>query len=171
MFAVGRVTSRVVFAGRQARRRVKEQCRMHVRIGELLGRVTPLSNHDVAEILETQSGTRRRFGEIALSWGLCKPHHLWWAWAEQCVADKTMVDLNTCGVDATAVMLLSSEQARQLGVLPLRSFDNELILATATPDDRLEQELSRIVHKNCKLVLADAQQIREAIDTFYPHAA
>lgn len=144
---------------------------MHARIGELLGRVTPLSAHDVAEILETQSGTRRRFGEIAMSWGLCKPHHVWWAWAEQRVADRTPVDLTTCGIDATAVSLLSHEVASQLCVIPVRSLDDELIVAAAhVPVDGMDERLSSIVQKRCKFVLADARQIREAIKTYY-HAA
>ncbi len=50
------------------------------RFGELLSRFVNLSAHDVSEILEDQSSSRRRFGEIALAFGLCQPQHVWKAW-------------------------------------------------------------------------------------------
>ena len=47
------------------------------RIGELLRKMVPLSRHDIEEILQEQTSTRRRFGDIALAWGLVKPEHVW----------------------------------------------------------------------------------------------
>src|SRR2546423_848682 len=54
-----------------------------LRFGEILGRLVNLSGHDVNEILEEQNATHQRFGEIALSWGLCAPEDVWQAWCDQ----------------------------------------------------------------------------------------
>src|SRR5687768_5822111 len=70
------VTSAVPIGGRA---QMIQRCR----IGELLSGIVPLSNHDVEEILQEQSGTHRKFGEIALAWGLSQPEHVWNAWCRQ----------------------------------------------------------------------------------------
>lgn len=140
---------------------------MHAKIGELLGRITPLSNHDVSEILEEQHNTGKRFGDIALSWGLCQPKHVWRAWAQQCAADGRTIDLRTFGVDAQAAGLLSREMAEQLGMIPLRSIDNELVIATADPSGARNVEAAALVRRQCRFVLADPQQIRDAIAAHY----
>ncbi len=63
------------------------------RFGEHLSRLVNLSRHDVDEILEEQSSTRHRFGEIALSWGLCTPENVWQAWCDQLLSQVQKVDL------------------------------------------------------------------------------
>ena len=51
-----------------------EKCSMNrPRFGEFLSRFVSLTPHDISEILEDQSSSRRRFGDIALAFGLCKP--------------------------------------------------------------------------------------------------
>src|SRR5215212_9298631 len=91
------------------------------RFGELLSRLVPLSGHDVEEILQEQTANRRKFGDIALSWGLCKPEHIWDVWAEQSAhGDHEFVDLEKAGVDAQAAALLPAEVARDLNVIPVR---------------------------------------------------
>ena len=72
------------------------------RFGELLGKLVKLSQHDVEEILEDQTATHRRFGDIALSWGLCQPEHVWQAWSDQLLTQVQRVDLETLGVDSQA---------------------------------------------------------------------
>ena len=73
--------------------------------GECLGKVVRLSAHDIAEIMEHQAATRRRFGEIALSWGLCRPQHVWQAWWDQLSLHTPHVDLTKLGIDAQAVLV------------------------------------------------------------------
>ena len=60
-----------------------------------------LSSHDIDEILqEQQSGSHSKtFGEIALTWGLCQPEHIWKAWSNQLSAGFDQVDLQTFGID------------------------------------------------------------------------
>jgi hypothetical protein len=141
---------------------------MHARFGELLGKIVRLSPHDVHEILEEQHGSRLRFGEIALRWGLCQPEHVWRAWAEQAAEDQSVVDLDVIGVDVQAVTQLPQSTANRLGVIAVRSFENELIVAShaATPADA--EALARDLGKRVRLVRAEEKQIRDAIETHYP---
>lgn len=141
---------------------------MHARFGELLGRIVRLSPHDVHEILEEQQGSRLRFGEIALRWGLCQPEHVWRAWAEQAAEDRSVVDLDVIGVDVQAVTQLPHDVAERLGVIAVRSFENELVVAfdAARPVDA--ETLARDLGKRVRLVRAEGTQIRTAINTYYP---
>ena len=84
---------------------------MHLRIGELLRRLVPMTAHDVDEVLQEQRGTPRRFGEVAISLGLCRPEHVWKAWATQTSDTVEKVDLNVVGIDAQATAKLSSDVA------------------------------------------------------------
>jgi hypothetical protein len=140
---------------------------MHARFGQLLSRMVSLSDHDIAEILEDQSSSRRRFGEIAIAWGLCQPQHIWRAWAKQCAQDQKRIDLSRCGIDAQAVALLSPELAERLTIIPLRSFEDEVIIATASPVVDESGELARHLHKQCSFVIADPIQIKAAIRAYY----
>jgi type IV pilus assembly protein PilB len=141
----------------------------HARIGELLGQMVKLSGHDVEEILQEQSVTHSRFGDIALSWGLCRPEHIWRAWCQQ-IGDATPhVNVREIGVDAQATAYLPRSIARQYQVIPLRMIGHELLLAAA--EDTLPAALRDIpsaVHMKRKFVVADAGDVREAIDRYYP---
>ena len=101
------------------------------RIGELLSELVELSGHDVEEILHEQQTTQRRFGEIALSWGLCQPEHVWSAWSRQVGngTDVQRVDLDRDGIDAQAVALLHANVARAFRVIPIRADAQEVVLA------------------------------------------
>ena len=141
------------------------------RIGELLSRMVPLSGHDVEEILQEQQATHRKFGEIALAWGLCQPEHVSDAWVQQ--AQQTLtIDLDEVGIDAGAASLLPGDVARRLGVIPVRCVGDVALVATA--EESVEQmitELSGIMHRQVKFIRADRRQLGAMLDRYYPHAA
>src|SRR3954469_11052440 len=137
--------------------------------GELLGRRVPLSSHDVFEILEEQGGSRRRFGQIALGWGLCEPRHVWETWAEQLTDRTPRVDLGTMGIDVQATLHLSGALAAELGIVPVRAHPGGLIIAAseltiARAAERLGQDAGRRV----AFVLAEPSPIRQALERYYP---
>ncbi len=139
------------------------------RIGELLGQMVALSDHDVEEILGEQSATRRRFGEIALSWGLCQPEHIWSAWCNQLRDDVEFVDLQREGIDAQAVALVPADVARVFGAVPLRMSETEFVIAAAERlGDRSVAHLEQLLNRKVKFVLADKQQIDAALAAYYP---
>jgi type IV pilus assembly protein PilB len=140
------------------------------RMGELLGEIVPLSGHDVEEILSEQHATNRRFGEIALSWGLCQPEHVWSAWCRQVgdVSSSQTVDLDRVGIDAQAVALLPAESAHVFRAIPIRTSDTEVVVASDAPlSERAREELGRLLKKRVKFVIATKQQIDAAIDVYY----
>jgi hypothetical protein len=139
------------------------------RIGELLSRIVPISNHDVEEILQEQAGTHRKFGEIALAWGLCQPEHVWNAWCRQLALGVERVDLKQVGVDSQAAGMLAPQAARELCVLPVRLAGDVLIVATALEDTTLiEAELAKWLPVRVMFVRVDGAQLLEMIDMYYP---
>ena len=137
--------------------------------GEYLARVVSLSGHDVAEILEDQSTSGRRFGEIALAWGLCQPQHVWEAWANQLEHCTPSIDLAAVGVDAQAAAELPARLARRFSAVPVRRAGADLVVATdADSLRRAEARLPALLGGNVHFVLAPTQQIAAALQTYYP---
>ena len=137
--------------------------------GELLGRLVPLSSHDVCEILEEQSGSRLRFGQIALSWGLCEARHVWHAWATQLHGRTPKIDLLKTGIDAQATLHLPGALAARLGIIPVRSIDGRLIVAASEAGlpEAAQALASTHFFEEVRFVLSDPRQIEHAIRTYY----
>jgi len=141
----------------------------HPKFGQLLGRLVNLSQHDVEEILEEQGATRQRFGEIALSWGLCEPEHVWQAWCDQLLTQIQKVDLDVLGVDSQAASMIHRDVALKLGAIPIRCLGRQLVVAVSDSNTaRAAAELELMTAKDLRFVLADARQIDRAISTYYP---
>ena len=138
------------------------------RFGELLSRMVPLSGHDVEEILQEQSATRRRFGEIALAWGLCKPEHVWNAWCQQSEGGTETVDLEKIGVDSQAAAMLPASVAREHHVIPLRVAEGAVLLATANGAMEHSDELAALLHRRVTFVHTDMKQLERMLDRYYP---
>ena len=138
------------------------------RFGELLSRLVPLSGHDIEEILQEQTANRRKFGDIALSWGLCKPEHIWDAWAQQSAHDHDLVDLEKVGVDAQAAALLPAEVARQLNMIPVRVANDIVLVATCDPSPQhATDSLAELMQRRICFVQAEPEQLARAIETYY----
>ena|SRR5579862_1279360 len=139
--------------------------------GQLLSQVTKLSDYDISEILEEQSITPRRFGQIALAFGLCKPQDIWKAWWEQISDPPLRVDLAVIGIDTQSLAAIPREMARQFGVIPLRAFGEQLVIAASEEVIAVaRRELSARLKYQLKFVLADARQIAQTIELIYPVA-
>jgi hypothetical protein len=137
-------------------------------IGQVLSRMGKLSAIDIDEILVQQQATRQRFGEIALSWGLCEPTHLCAAWCAQFEANGRM-DLAAAGIDEKALLAIPAELARRLKVLPLKIISYELVIATTRVLDSTElAELLRVSGRDVRFVMGDGQAIERAISIYYP---
>src|SRR5690606_22588994 len=148
--------------------RREEESMRRTRIGELLRGMVPLTDHDVEEILHEQKGTGKRFGEIALSWGLCEPEHVWRAWCSQTGDRLERVHLDRVGVDSQATSVLSREEALRNRAIPVRVFEHLIVVAIS---DTAEQETLRNELEQpdleIKFVLADPIEIDWAIETYY----
>ncbi|CAN5599921.1 hypothetical protein BH10PLA1_BH10PLA1_18920 [soil metagenome] len=142
------------------------------RIGELLSQQINLSNHDVQEILAEQVSTHQKFGQIALQWGLCQPEDLWRAWFDQLGTRSPKVSLAKIGVDSRVITFVSKQFAEQYCVMPMRMFENQLLLAIdRTPSAELVEELGKLLGRVVKFVIADTNEIRDAQNHYYTVAA
>jgi hypothetical protein len=142
------------------------------RMGEILSRMGKISDIDVHEILTEQVYSHRKFGEIALAWGLCEPADLCQAWCEQISTEGDEVDLLDKGIDARAMDAIPAELALRLRALPLRAIGNQLVVAMDhAPDSAEVAELLRWAGRDVRFLLADAQQLQQALGRCYPRRA
>ena len=142
-----------------------------LRIGKVLEQMGKLSGHDIDEILQEQESTitKKTFGEIALTWGLCQPEHIWKAWAHQLSDGFERIDLRSTGIDAQAVARLPRELAVRLCAIGVRLLDDELVIAVSDPAHiAVFEHLHEMLGTQPRFVLADAAQIREMIARYYP---
>jgi len=131
-----------------------------------------LSSIDIDEILEQQAVSRQRFGEIAVSWGLCEPVDLCEAWCVQFSEGVEESDLTPGDVDARLILSLPARLARQLHIVPLISIADQMVVASAQPVDG-DQWLAILeaTGMDVRFVLAQPEAIAAALDLYYPKAA
>lgn len=142
---------------------------MDQRIGELLSRIIPLTDHDVEEILHEQAATNQKFGDIALSLGLCQPEHILRAWLNQLETRTDRVNIERLGVDVQALAHVSRDLARRHQALPVRAIDGDVLVAVCrVPDVQTLAELEACAGCRVKLVLADEAELVAAIERYYP---
>jgi type IV pilus assembly protein PilB len=137
------------------------------RFGEVLSKLTTISEMDVEEILQDQKVTHRRFGEIALSWGLCEPKHIWHAWYHQLATATPRIDLDDLGVDAQAVARVPRDVAVQYNLIPVRISEDQLVVAIAHEAAVPGDELINRIGMQIRYVRASTEQIQSAIETYY----
>ncbi len=137
-------------------------------IGQILREMNVLRDRDVIEILEQQKRTGRRFGQIALAWGLATPEQIWTAWSRQLAEQQQRVDIDELGVDTNAVELVSAVVARFYRVLPLRLWGDNLVVAV--PEDGEHgslDDLPVLLDCNVHACLCDPRQVDEYLDRIY----
>lgn len=145
------------------------------RIGEILSQLVPLSGHDIEEIMHEQAvsktrQTRKSFGDIALSMGLCRPEHVWRAWCRQLMdGPPRCIDLDRTGVDTQALSYVPPELAEELCIVPVRVLGNVLIVAISSDAIGLAAtKLPSRVNKELRFAIADPAAIQRAINKYYP---
>jgi hypothetical protein len=139
------------------------------RMGQVLGQMGQLTPHDVDEILAEQRTTGARFGEIALALGLVQPEHVWAAWCTQLADKLEHVDLDEVGIDSQAIDSVPRELALALQVLPVRLWENQLIVAvTDTARAAKLGDLRQHTGLSIRCVLADPDDFAKALASYYP---
>lgn len=139
------------------------------KMGDLLMRLVPLSMHDVDEILNEQRGSQRRFGETAISMGLCRPDHVWRAWCGQTSDEIEQIDLEDVGIDAQSIPLIPRELAVRFGAIPVRVSGGTLVVATSQICFEVAVTgLAQLIHLKMKFVIAPEEQMQRALAMYYP---
>ena len=131
-----------------------------------------LSSIDIDEILEQQAVSHQRFGEIAVSWGLCEPVDLCEAWCAQFGEGIDAADLTQGEIDAKLLLSLPADLARQLQIVPLVSIADQMVVASSRPVDGDQwMAILEATGMDVRFVLAEPQAIEAALDVYYPRAA
>jgi hypothetical protein len=104
-------------------------------LGQILLEMGKISSIDIDEILEQQAASHGRFGEIAMSWGLCEPMDVCEAWCIQFAHGFDWPDLSHGAIDAKVILAVPGELARQLHIVPLVSIADQMVVAASHPVD------------------------------------
>jgi type IV pilus assembly protein PilB len=141
-------------------------------IGQILRDMGVLTDTDVKEVLEQQERTGRRFGQIALAWGLATPEQIWAAWSKQLALQHQHVDLDEVGVDTNAVSRVSGVLARFYHIVPLRLWGDNLVVAMPTNTDHGDlSDLPALLGCRIHRCFCEPRQIDDYLDRIYGRAA
>ena len=139
-------------------------------LGALLIERGDLSGQQLRDALGAQTSGGKRLGEILVELGVISERVLSSALAEQVGLDP--VDLSRARPDIAIVGLMTEEQARALGALPLRKVGERIEVAIADPlDQELQSKLIALLHAPVRLLVAPAADIAYAIDRAYLNQA
>jgi hypothetical protein len=143
-----------------------------VRIGQILSRLVPLSDHDVEEIIHEQKSTRLRFGDAALALGLVRPSDVWSAWSEQLDSSGGEIDLSANGIDVQAISRIDAATAQRFQVVPVRVSPTALVVAsTESLGEEDRRTIEQVAGVHTVFVRASAADIEQALSTYYASAS
>ncbi len=142
---------------------------MVLRIGELLVRRGVLTAAQRDEVLGEQTRSGRPFGDLAERlFGVC-PRQVEQAWAEQYSAMVRPIDPRRSESDPDALAIVTSRQAWQFAILPLRFAGGELIACTTQAHlARALRFAAWRVATPVRFVLATPEHLGEALEASYP---
>jgi hypothetical protein len=137
-------------------------------IGQVLTGMGRLSSIDIDEILEEQAISGMKFGEIAISLGLCHREQICEAWCTQLADEIRSAGLDKVGVDLTAAACIPHDVARRWGVLPIRNFAGMVVMAASrNPSADEVVALSAMFGREVRFVPVQPEQIDQAIRQAY----
>jgi len=143
---------------------------MFQRIGELLVRYGELSNEELSTILAEQRRDYRPFGRIAADMFDISESAIWNAWSEQYAEYCPRIQLDDQLQEPAVLNELTSDEAWEFYLLPLRCQDGDLILVTS--EDHLPKALQFLDRRLSKAVLVwlagNPDQLYAALRKAYP---
>jgi type IV pilus assembly protein PilB len=139
-------------------------------LGALLVERGDLSGQQLRDALGAQTSGGRRLGEILVELGVISERALSSALAEQVGLEA--VDISRARPDIAIVGLLTEEQARTLGALPLRQVGGRIEVAIGDPlDKELLPKLIALLHAPVRLLVAPPADVAYAIERAYLNQA
>jgi type IV pilus assembly protein PilB len=140
----------------------------HQLIGQVLTGMGRLSSIDIDEILEEQAISGMKFGEIAVSLGLCQREQVCEAWCIQLAEEIRGAGLSKVGIDLTAAACVPQDVARRWGVVPIRNFAGMVVMAAGRiPSADEVVALSAMLGREVRFVPVQPEQVDQAIRQAY----
>ncbi|MEO0512226.1 MAG: hypothetical protein AAF108_04945 [Planctomycetota bacterium] len=144
---------------------------MTLRIGDILVLSGVLTEQQRDRVLEEQRLTARPFGLLAERLFGVDPAAVESAWAAQFAEAAGVVDPRDEVIDPLAAEVISSRQAWQFRVLPLRFEHDELIVCTTRRDlPRAIRFVSSHLRTPSAVVVTDPVSLGKALEERYPVA-
>ncbi len=137
------------------------------RLGEILTEEHLVSSSELDSALVVQQTSPKPLGEILKELGLLSEQELQGALSQQARANGHAL-LPSLVIDPSLSSYVSESVAQRYQVLPLLRRNGELVVAAArkmTPDEALE--LRSLVKQDVSFVLAEPEQLRQALQRFY----
>ncbi|QOJ00601.1 MAG: hypothetical protein HRU70_08895 [Phycisphaeraceae bacterium] len=142
-----------------------------LRIGDILVARGILSDDQRQQVLETQQVVGRPFGDLAERLFGVRPEQVEDAWAEQYAAMAQRVDPTRLRPQRLALELITPRQARQFGVLPVKTEGAELVVCTTAANlARALRFLGWKVGRPACFLIAEPRDLDRMIDLCYGRA-
>ena len=139
-------------------------------LGELLVERGDLSGRQLRDALTAQTAGGERLGEILVELGVISERVLSSALAQQLGLET--IDLTRARPDIAIVGLMSVDDARALGALPIRKVGERIEVAIGDPLDRsLQPKLIALLHAPVRLLIAPPAEVAYAIERAYLNQA
>jgi type IV pilus assembly protein PilB len=136
------------------------------RLGEVLVGSGLVSLDEIEAALKLQQVSGQRLGEILVENGIVTESQLAKALADH--RGVAFVDLETTAPDPALLVHVPEEFARRYGALPIRRFDNSILVAMADPTDIFAlDDLRVLTGRDVVPAFADSKQLTDAIDRAY----
>ena len=145
--------------------------RMSIKLGELLVEMGALSPAQRDEILDIQSQSPRPFGVIAEERFELAPSVIEEAWAAQYAMIAARIDPLSVEIDSQAYELISSRQAWQFGLIPIKERDGEIEFVTSM--ECLARALRFVgwrIPGACSFGICDLHTLKRGLAMHYPIA-
>lgn len=140
-----------------------------IQIGKLLVEQGVLTLEQVRHILDVQKSSHRPFGDLAERLYGVNPRAVEGAWVEQYVARMGVTNLESIELDEDCTALVSTRQAWQFHLLPLKRDDDSLHMATIPSNlVRCVNFATRKFDEPVHFVLASDRQVRRQLMERYP---
>jgi cellulose synthase/poly-beta-1,6-N-acetylglucosamine synthase-like glycosyltransferase len=125
-----------------------------------------VTRHQLNDALEYARRTGVRLGRAMVSRGYIKRSHLSRFLAAQ--ADIPFFDLHKADLDPNIAQLLDPETAREYGMLPISSDEEQVTLAITDPLDKVAlKEAAKQIGKNIRPVLVAEDDLEDALERLY----
>ena len=136
------------------------------RLGEVLVASDLVSLDEIEAALKVQQVSGQRLGEILVETEVVTESQLAKALADH--RGVAFVDLETTAPDPALLVNVPEEFARRYGALPIRRFDNSILVAMADPTDVFAlDDLRVLTRREVVPAFADSNQLSDAIDRAY----
>jgi len=135
-------------------------------LGEMLIENGLINEEQLARALEEQKKSGHFLGRILVDLGYVSEKDLKRVLSVQ--AGVEMIDLKNTVIDQKAIQVFPSALAKSYEVIPVKFENNVLTLAAGdTLSLNIQDDITFVLGYKTKMVLADTDDIREAIETYY----